>query len=80
MEIKLYTKESPPCSYCEAAKALLKVKGLEYENLVIGKDIDRDQVLEDANGWRTVPMVFIDGKMIGGFVELQSFILSRDLS
>ena len=80
MEVKLYTKEWPPCSYCEAAKALLKVKGIGYENLVIGKDIDRDQVLEDANGWKTVPMVFIDGKMIGGFVELQSFILSRDLS
>ena len=28
MQVKLYTNEWPPCNYCEAAKALLKVKGM----------------------------------------------------
>ena len=80
MSITIYTKEVPHCNYCEAAKNLLSNKGIEFENLVIGKDIDRDQVLEKANGWTTVPLVFVDGQMIGGFNELQSYIISKDLS
>tara|TARA_B100000287_G_scaffold435220_1_gene502477 strand:+ start:5669 stop:5911 length:243 start_codon:yes stop_codon:yes gene_type:complete len=80
MNVTLYTKESPPCNYCEAAKQLLDKKGIEYENLVIGRDIDRDRVIEENPGWRTVPMVFIDGQMIGGFRELESYVLSKDLT
>ena len=34
-KVTIYTGD--PCSYCEAAKALLKTKNIEIENLIFGK-------------------------------------------
>ena len=42
--IKLITREE--CSYCDQAKTLLKQHNLEYSELQIGKDIEREMVLE----------------------------------
>ena len=40
--IKLITREE--CSYCDQAKTLLKQHNLEYSELQIGKDIEREMV------------------------------------
>lgn len=79
MKIELWTRENPPCSYCEVAKKLLDSKGISYINKVVGRDIDRDFAV-NSTGQKTVPMVWIDGHMIGGFDQLRSFLLSKDLS
>lgn len=78
--IKMYTRVSPPCSYCEAAKTLLKVKGIEYENIVVGEDITKEQLKESFPNARTFPVVLIDDNYIGGFNELRNHIFSRDVS
>ncbi len=67
--IEMYTTEW--CAFCERAKAFLKQKGLEYEEIRADADpAFRDKLLELTGGW-TVPQILIDGKPIGGYTELR---------
>jgi glutaredoxin len=75
----IYSKSG--CSYCT------KVKRLLFEKQIFFLDVDCDEYLiedkekflsfikEKANKeYRTFPMVFKDGKFIGGFTETKEFI------
>ena len=58
------------CGYCERAKRLLEARGLDYEEILIDGEPDfRARLLELTGGW-TVPQIVIDGKPIGGYLEL----------
>jgi len=59
------------CPYCEQAKALLNKKGVVYEERRIGDGYTREQLLEVAPTARTVPQVFLDDQLIGGYTELE---------
>jgi glutaredoxin len=59
------------CPYCDQAKALLKLKGIQFEERNIQKDYTREQLLEAVPNARTVPQIFLDDKLIGGFTELK---------
>jgi glutaredoxin 3 len=60
------------CPYCDQAKALLKMKGIEFEERNINKDYTREALLEAVPNARTVPQIFLDGELIGGFTELKA--------
>jgi glutaredoxin 3 len=62
------------CPYCEQAKALLKVKGIEFEERNINKDWTKDQLLEAVPTARTMPQIFLYGELIGGFTELKTHL------
>jgi glutaredoxin 3 len=59
------------CGYCRAAKQLLQRKGLEFEEIDVAFDPDlRAEMVQRANGMRTVPQIFIHGRHVGGYQEL----------
>lgn len=62
------------CPYCDQAKALLKQKGIEFEERNIMTDWTKEQLLEAVPGARTVPQIFLDDKLIGGFTELRKHL------
>jgi glutaredoxin len=66
--ILVYTKDN--CPHCVKAKTLLQVRGLEYSEVVIGKDITREEFMEAFPNARTVPQIIFDDKNIGGYEEL----------
>ena len=67
----MYTGD--PCSFCEAAKALLKSKNVEIEELDIWKDPAKaKEMLQRTNGARTIPQIFIDDHYVGGNDQLQA--------
>jgi len=68
MLIKIYTTET--CPFCHAAMDLLKDKGLKFEEIRLAGREEMDQLVEKT-GWRTVPQIFFDEKLIGGFEELK---------
>jgi glutathione-dependent peroxiredoxin len=68
--VSLFTKVG--CPFCARAKALLKEKGIHYEEIVLGKDISTLS-LKAVTGATTVPQVFIDGKLIGGSDDLAAY-------
>lgn len=66
--IQMYT--TAWCGYCERAKALLRQRGLEYEEIRIDDQPDfRARLQEQTGGW-TVPQILIDERPIGGYTEL----------
>lgn len=60
------------CPYCEQAKALLSHKGIEFEERKIGDGYTREDLLEAVPTARTVPQIFLDGELVGGFTELRA--------
>ena len=57
------------CPYCANAKKLLKDKGLDYEEIILGKEVTTRSI-KAVTGRTSTPQVFIDGKHIGGSEEL----------
>ena len=69
-KVTIYTGD--PCPFCEAAKALLKTKNVEIEELDIWKDPTKaKEMLQRTNGARTIPQIFIGDNYIGGNDKLQ---------
>ncbi len=62
------------CPYCDQAKALLKSKGIEFEEKKIGDGYTKEELLEAVPNARTVPQIFIDDQLIGGFTELKTHL------
>ena len=62
------------CPYCDQAKALLTQRGIKYEERKIGDGYSREELLEAVPNARTVPQVFLDGNLIGGFTELKKHL------
>jgi glutaredoxin-related protein len=71
MKAIIYTKEN--CTYCQKAKQLFDSKQIEYQELLIGRDITREQVLEQLPHAKTLPQIWLDNSYIGGFNELSAF-------
>jgi len=69
MKAVVWSKDA--CPFCDQAKNLLKLKGIEYEERNISRDWTREQLLEAVPNARTVPQIFLDEKLIGGFTELR---------
>ena len=62
------------CPYCDQAKALLKSKNIEFEERKIGDGFTKEDLLEAVPGARTVPQIFLDDKLVGGFTELKQHL------
>jgi glutaredoxin 3 len=60
------------CSFCVAAKNLLKTKGIPFEEIDVTNEPVMRQELVQRTGRRTVPQIFIGEEPIGGFVELKA--------
>ena len=62
------------CSHCVQAKGLLKQKGIEFEERNVNKDWTREQLLAAVPNARTLPQIFLDDKLVGGFNELRKHL------
>lgn len=72
--IEIYT--SPLCGFCHAAKRLLSQKGASFNEIdVLSYPNRKPEMIERANGGRTVPQIFIGETHVGGCDEL--FALDR---
>lgn len=67
--ITIYT--TPWCPYCHAAKALLRRKGEDFEEIDVSRDpAERQRMMARAHGRRTVPQIFIGETHVGGSDDL----------
>ena len=60
------------CPFCDQAKALLKQRGIPFEEKKIGDGYSKEELLEAVPNARSVPQIFLDGELIGGFTELKA--------
>ena len=61
------------CQQCDQAKSLLEQQGIEFEERRIGDGWTKEELLELIPSARSVPQIFINEKLIGGFLDLQKY-------
>ena len=61
-----------PCPYCDRAMNFFKGKGLEVEIVDLTNNLGEMQTWKEKTGWQTVPMIFINDKLIGGYNDLKA--------
>lgn len=67
--ITIYTKSW--CSYCHAAKELLRRKGWTFTEIDVTTDpTGQEEMARRAGGRSTVPQIFFDDEHIGGCDDL----------
>jgi glutaredoxin 3 len=70
-KVEIYT--TTYCPFCTRAKSLLKSKNIAFVEIdVTEDDALREKMIELSGGRRSVPEIFINGKIIGGFDELKA--------
>jgi len=67
-KITVYSTE--PCSFCERAKQLLKIRKLEFEEINLAKDPAGRAELVEKTGMISFPQIVVEGEVLGGFSEL----------
>lgn len=67
MKIEIYSTTN--CPYCVSAKKLLQDRNLAFQEIDVSEP-EKKEALKNKTGWRTVPQIFIDDQLIGGFQEL----------
>jgi glutaredoxin 3 len=67
-KIVVYSKSN--CPYCVRAKDLLKKKGTAFEEINLDNDFEGLTRLKNQTGLQTVPQIFINDKLVGGYTDL----------
>jgi glutaredoxin 3 len=76
-KVKVYTTQY--CPFCDAAKRLLNGRGILFEEIDVTDAVPRE-ALKRRTGWRTVPQIFFDEELIGGYQELATLDASGELA
>jgi glutaredoxin 3 len=62
------------CSFCDQAKALLQQQNIPFEERKIGDGWTKEELLEAVPSARSVPQIFLDDTLVGGFTELKKYL------
>jgi glutaredoxin 3 len=77
VKVRVYT--TAYCAFCDAAKRLLKQRNIVFEEIDVSEGSARAE-LKQRTGWRTVPQVFLDEELIGGYQELAAIDANGELA
>tara|TARA_B100000989_G_scaffold278464_1_gene240285 strand:- start:556 stop:780 length:225 start_codon:yes stop_codon:yes gene_type:complete len=67
---KIYSTKS--CGYCVRAKSLLAANNLPFEEVYIDESAENfDEMKNVAPNMKTVPVITLNGSLVGGFYELK---------
>lgn len=67
-KVVIYTKSN--CPYCVRAKDLMDHKGVAYEEIYLDDRPEEYAALKQRTGMMTVPQIFINDTLVGGFTDL----------
>tara|TARA_B100000579_G_scaffold138918_1_gene112935 strand:+ start:3582 stop:3815 length:234 start_codon:yes stop_codon:yes gene_type:complete len=67
-KVEIYSKSN--CSYCDMAMNFFDSKGIIYKVYSADDPNIFDEMLKRNPQARTVPQIFIDDKLIGGYTDL----------
>lgn len=58
------------CGYCDRARRLLRERDIPFDDIDVTSDPDTRQRIIDETGHPTVPVILIDGALVGGSDDL----------
>lgn len=67
------------CPYCVAAERLLAKRGIAFSEVFLDQDAQKMAELKEKLDWRTVPMIFVGDKFVGGYTDLRALDQSGEL-
>ncbi|MFC0141938.1 glutaredoxin 3 [Erwinia mallotivora] len=68
--VEIYTKAT--CPFCHRAIALLRQKGVQFQEIAIDGDVVKREEMIKRSGRTTVPQIFINAQHIGGCDDLHA--------
>ena len=71
LDVTVFSREG--CPFCVRAKGLLRDAGIEFDELVLNRDF-AESTIRAVSGKATVPQIFVNGELIGGTEELESWM------
>lgn len=61
------------CNYCYKAKKLLEEEGYDFDEILIdNNEILKNQMIEKTKGKTSVPQIFFDDVLVGGYDDLSN--------
>ncbi|MBT4941568.1 MAG: glutaredoxin [Candidatus Magasanikbacteria bacterium] len=69
-KITIYT--TPTCPYCNNAKELFDSLNLTYTSVDVSVDTAKRDELVEKYDWQTVPAIFFDDELVGGYDDVQA--------
>ena len=75
MKAEMWSKNN--CFFCSEEKNLLIENKIEFNEKNLDEEYTKQQLLEILPNAKTVPQIFLDGKYIGGFIELQNHLFDK---
>lgn len=69
-KVLMYKKD--PCPYCDRAVNFLNGKGIAYDVVDLTNKPEEIDRIKLETGWRTVPIILINGKLVGGYTDLKA--------
>ena len=66
--ITMYSKKD--CNFCTKAKLFLQKHSIEFKEYLMGTDITREEIIEQFPQMKTMPIILLDGRVIGGYTQM----------
>lgn len=77
MEIQIYTISA--CDYCTKIKQVLERAELPYKQILVGRDMTKDEFKTLYPKVSGFPLVVIDGVVIGGLMDSVKYFVEKGL-
>lgn len=68
-KVLIYKKD--PCPYCDRAIQFLNNREIPFDMIDLTDKPEEIDRIKAETGWRTVPIILINGKLIGGYTDLK---------
>ncbi|MBX2987025.1 MAG: glutaredoxin [Bdellovibrionaceae bacterium] len=69
-EVVMYKKN--PCPYCDRAETLFENKGVKVRIVDLTGKEDELMKIKQETGWMTVPIILINGQLVGGYSDVRA--------
>lgn len=74
--ITIYTRDG--CSLCDKAKSFMTENNIQYSEMSIGKNIQREEVIQKFPEVKLLPIVVsVDGTLLGGYEDLVKHVQQK---
>lgn len=73
----MYSKDY--CPFCDRARSFFKNREIQFTEIDLTGKEDEIQKIKNETGWRTVPIILINDKLIGGYTDLKALAESGEL-
>jgi glutaredoxin 3 len=68
--VVLFSTDS--CTFCVHARSLLTKRGVDFEEVNLGRHPELQAELADVTGLTSFPQIVVDGEPLGGYNELRA--------